>query len=242
MYSVTSTGNHVRPPTILPTVCGSGEKERIITPYRADRFEYYLRKHNLLDKHPKLLEHLRRGFPIGDFPPLPKTYTPPTFPSADKHEDFIRTYLAEEIALGRVSGPFSADKVRALLGGEFVTSPLHVKEKPNKPGEFRLIQNFSFEHADGLVVNEFIDPNDYPTRWGTTAMVAEIVSTSSLSTFREGDTVQFSRKSERGAPLRSCLALKTALSSIVVSSGAKSSLFPPFLGGNCTSGCSDGGT
>ena len=180
-------GANVIPPDVKPVTVGKYIKDRIITPYRVDRFEHYLRKHRLLDKHPSLLQNLRTGFPIGNFQKLDKTLTPPNSRSAAQHEEFIRSYIQEERSKGRVNGPYTATTVSRLLGGHFVTSPLSVKEKAGKPGKYRLIQNFSFKHDTGFAVNDCIDPNEYPTRWGTTAMVAEIVSVTLCSAFSSRD-------------------------------------------------------
>lgn len=170
----------VVPPIITPVLSGAGERDRIITPYRADALEAKLRQYGLLDKYPQLPDRFRYGFPIGDFQPLKKTYTPKNHSSAYEHLDFIRQYVAEQVSLNRMSGPYTAREVQSKLKSHFMTSPLGVVDKAGSPGKYRLIQNCSFKNEDGFSVDDFIDANDFPTTWGTAAEVAQIVSHLSL--------------------------------------------------------------
>ncbi len=63
-----------------------------------------------------------------------------------------------------------------ILGSPFRTSPLAVTEKPGSTSGWRLIQNCSFKDRHGVSVNDMIDSDDFQTKWGTAAEVAEIVS------------------------------------------------------------------
>src|SRR6266550_1050591 len=47
-------------------------RSKIVTPYNADAFEYFLNKYNLSDTYPHLVRNLRNGFPLGEFPELEK--------------------------------------------------------------------------------------------------------------------------------------------------------------------------
>lgn len=178
------------PPIITPVLKGVGEKDRVITPYRADALEAKLREFGLLEKYPYLPDRFRYGFPIGDFDPLKKTYTPRNHSSAYEHIDFIRNYVTEQVSLQRMSGPYTLREVQTKLGSHFMTSPLGVVDKAGSPGKFRLIQSCSFKNEDGFSVNDFIDSNNFPTTWGTAAEVAQIVS---ISSQHHGSRVRLSR-------------------------------------------------
>lgn len=119
---------------------------------------------------------MRHGFPIGDVPPLTRTYTPKNHKSAEEHPEIIRDYCNEEVKLGRMSGPFSKEETHRIFGGHFASSPLGLVEKSGEPGKFRIVRDLSFENEDGFAVNKFLDADDFPTEWGTAAQVAEIVS------------------------------------------------------------------
>lgn len=124
---------------------------------------------------------MRNGFPIGDMPPLTRTYTPPNHKSALDNPDVIREYLTEEVSLSRMSGPFTAKQVESELGGFFVSCPLGLVEKAGEPGKFRIIRDLSYHNKeDGYSVNEHLNADDFPTEWGTAAQVAEIVSFTSI--------------------------------------------------------------
>jgi len=159
----------------------------IVTPYNADAFEHLLRKFNLTSRYPDLAHNIRNGFPIGNMPILTRSYTPPNHKSALDNPSVIREYLAEEVSLGRMSGPLSASQVEAELGGFFVSCPIGLVEKAGSPGKFRIIRDLSYHNKDnGYSVNEHLDSDDFPTEWGTASQVAEIVSSSpfSLQTLR----------------------------------------------------------
>jgi hypothetical protein len=149
---------------------------RIVTPYAPEAYEHFLKHFNLTEKYPNLVFNLQHGFPIGDIPPPTRTYIPKNHKSALEHIDVIRTYCQEEVALGRMSGPFTADEVFEILGGHFVSSPLGVVEKAGEPGKFRVVRDLSYQNPDGYSVNSLLDSDDFPTEWGTAAQVAEIVS------------------------------------------------------------------
>jgi len=149
---------------------------RVVTPYDPEAYNLFLKRFNLTEKYPNLVFNLQHGFPIGDIPPPTCTYIPKNHKSALDHIDVIRTYCEEEVALGRMSGPFSADEVFDILGRHFVSSPLGVVEKSGEPGKFRVVRDLSYQNPDGYSVNGFLDSDDFPTEWGTAAQVADIVS------------------------------------------------------------------
>ena len=151
---------------------------RIITPYDADAFEASLKEADLTHVYPDLAHNIRFGFPIGDVAPISETYTPPNHFSVDEHLPDILKYFHEERNLGRMSGPFTKDEVENILG-PFRTSPIQVHivlAKDLDPEKKRICRNFSFKGVMGFSVNDCIDSDDYPTRWGSASVVEEIVS------------------------------------------------------------------
>jgi hypothetical protein len=88
--------------------------KKIVTPYDPDAFEHFLDKHNITS-YPDLTHNLRHGFPLGDMPNLTKTNIIPNHPSIFMHSKAIDEYISEEVVVDRMSGPFSADQVEAIL-------------------------------------------------------------------------------------------------------------------------------
>jgi hypothetical protein len=158
--------------------------ERIITPYNADTYEDYLARFDLTDKYPDLVFNLRNGFPIGNMPPLSRSYTPSNHKSALEHPEVIRDYLAEECSFGQMSGPYTHQQIEQELSGHFVSCPLGLVEKAGEPGKFRIICDLSYKNKeDNYSVNSFLDADDFPTEWGTASQVAEIVCLSTMFNF-----------------------------------------------------------
>lgn len=164
------------PPVITPAVSGASERDRIITPYRAEVFEAELRKWGIWEAFSYLPTRLRCGFPIGDMEPLTRTFTPENHKGGKEHMDFIEEYVREQVGLGHMTGPYTRTQLEEILGGHFRSSPLSVVEKAGSAGKWRLIQNCSFPDEFGISVNDMIDSDDFPTEWGTASEVAEIVS------------------------------------------------------------------
>lgn len=174
-----TTAHIVVPPTIMPLVSGVSERDRIITPYRADVFESELRKFGLFQKYPSLPNKFRFGFPIGDFEFLPQTFTPKNHSSSIEHIDFVLKYVAEQVSIGRMTGPYTRLHVESILRSKFVSSPISVVRDASS-SKLRLVQNCSYRGERGIFVNDHIDSDNFLTTWGTAAMVAEIVRDSSL--------------------------------------------------------------
>ena len=170
-----SGASSVVPPVVKPLVQGSG-RERIVTPYRADAFERRLRRLGLLGKHPQLPARIRGGFPMGKFSPLKKTYVPDNHVKRPEHLAFIRKYVSEQVALKRMEGPYDERTVKSILRSDFMTSPLFVIDKTGSPAKYRLVQDCSHKNEDGFSVNDSIEAEDFPTKWGNAASVAQIVS------------------------------------------------------------------
>jgi hypothetical protein len=105
--------------------------------------------------------------------PLP----PPNLPGALHHTDTIRAYIAEELHLGRFSGPFTQEELECKIG-PFRSSPLQVATKEGAPGELaklRVCRHLSYKGKTQSSINDEINTDDYPTRWGKATDVADIV-------------------------------------------------------------------
>ncbi|CDO71596.1 hypothetical protein BN946_scf184911.g66 [Trametes cinnabarina] len=164
------------PRAITPVVSGACERDRIITTYRAEAFEQELRRWGLWEKHHTLIAKLLFGFHIGDMRPLTKTFTPENHKGARENIDFVINYTSEQVKLGHMTGPYSEERVRDILGTHFRSSPLSVVPKSSlEPHKFCLIQNCSFRDEDGMSVNDMISADEFPMSWGTAAEVAEII-------------------------------------------------------------------
>ena len=175
----------VVPPTIKPLVRGTAGRNRIITPYRADAFERRLRKLNLVENHVGLLGHLRDGFPVGDFQPLEKTYTPSNHATQAEQLDLIQEYIDGEVSLGRMDGPYDKDTVKRMLESEFMTSPSFVIEdlKSRSPEQFRPVQDYLHKNRDGFSVNGSAVFDEFCIEWHGAAWMTQTVSCSALRPF-----------------------------------------------------------
>jgi hypothetical protein len=155
---------------------------KIHTPYSALNFQSFLEHTQLLSRYPELPFKLTHGFPIGNLAPLTHTFTPPNLPGASLHADTIRAYISEELRLGRFSGPFTREALELKIGN-FRSSPLQVAVKEGMPGEptkYRVCRHLSYKGKAQSSINDEINSNEYPTRWGKATDVAEIVRLSHL--------------------------------------------------------------
>ena len=150
--------------------------------------------HSLLGRYPTLLSRITHGFPIAlDLPPLTRTFTPPNHYKSQEDELIIQGKVDKEVAAGRMSGPFTTKQAHSFFGGHFRTCPLSLVPKPVPVGvAWRMVENFSFEDADGLSVNSLINSDDFPTSWITAQEFGDWVSpTNASQTFRAVVPLQF---------------------------------------------------
>ncbi|KAF5369201.1 hypothetical protein D9615_009969 [Tricholomella constricta] len=155
--------------------------ERIVTPYDVSAYDRLLTKHNLHSNYPLLITNLTRGFPLGTLPKLTKSIIIKNHPSVDLHPEAVADYLSTEIALGRMSGPFTLPEVERILRGPIYCSPFIVAEQdtgPDSPPKLRVCRNLS--KADPLTgtpsVNSHIAKEDFPTRFDMAFRVADEVA------------------------------------------------------------------
>jgi hypothetical protein len=156
---------------------------KIISPYSADAFNYFLHKHNLSHLYPSLVSNLLSGFPIGFMPNMLATTIIPNHSSCDPFMNDVLSYLAEEVYDGRMSGPLSRTEVESTLRGPFYSSPLLVSVQPQAPGtpdKIRMCKNLSKGTKSVASVNSHILKTSFPTRFDTASRVADIVCYSLL--------------------------------------------------------------
>jgi hypothetical protein len=170
---------------IAPHTCLSDDPtdikvfERICMPYDSTAFEEDLSAYNLTNDYPILVRNLHEGFPIGNMPSLEETIIIPNHPSCLEHEAAVDAYIAGEIAAGRMSGPFTEDRAKEILGGHFFVSPLIVAtqtQEPGVPDKLRVCRHLSKEHDGHPSVNSHIEKEAFPTLFDTALRVADIVS------------------------------------------------------------------
>ncbi|PPQ82674.1 hypothetical protein CVT24_004343 [Panaeolus cyanescens] len=180
------TNNIVQRPRFDPSIHHSPSIfEKIVTPYSADAFELALANHGLVSKYPLLCQNLRNGFPLGEMPDIPHTNILPNHFSTLGHEETIDEYLKEEVASGRMDGPFTRLETERILRGPFQCSPLLIVVQPqgyNLPDKIRVCRHLSKANTRQNIpsVNSFIDKEDFPTRFDTASKVAAMVSLANL--------------------------------------------------------------
>ena len=136
---------------------------------RAEQFAWELRFHSDRQKVNFVLEGLRHGFHLG-FSPFQKLKSAKhNKPSAAQHPSVVDKYLANEVFLGRVAGPFSAPPFPNLRVSSF-----GVISKRGQPGKWRLIVALS--SPEGASVNDGIDPDEFTLHYIKLDQVIRVVS------------------------------------------------------------------
>jgi hypothetical protein len=146
----------------------SQRRIRAFTPLKADAWEASLKECGLFERHVNTVHSIFHGFNIG-FPSIQSTYAPTNNSSIDNNHTAFNEILERELDSQRYIAPMSQKEVEHLIG-PFQSSPLSLVPKANKPGKFRLIQNFSFPHSEKSncpSMNSWVDSSDYPCFWGT---------------------------------------------------------------------------
>ncbi len=169
-------------PPPLPLASSSSRPDillKIVTPYNADAYDSFFDLHpDLRRQYPTLVHKLKNGFSMGDFPDLEETVIWDNTRSVEERMEFVEEYFAEEVAAGRMDGPYSRQEVEEILGGPFQCSPISidVTYKPDGTEKLRLCNNLSKRSKQHPATNDFIDTSKYPTRFDTAAKVADTVS------------------------------------------------------------------
>ena len=97
----------------------------------------------------------------------------------DFHAD-IKAYISEELRLGRFSGPFTPPQLFNKIR-PFRSSPFQIVTKAGvngAPAKVRVCRNLSHKGVSGRSVNDEINSDDFPTRWGSAELTASVVSSS----------------------------------------------------------------
>ena len=188
---------HPRPPTPGSPDSLSPLLDRVVTPYNAELFEQLLHDHGLTHHYPNLVRDLRGGFALGRLPLLEHTTILPNHPSVDEAPGAVREYLATELGAGRMEGPFSRDEMTRVCRGHFFCSPLIVASSDQGPGlppKLRVCRNLSKDDPGAGVqaVNDYIDKEDFPTRFDMPWRMAELVSSTSLPQSLNPSSLPFS--------------------------------------------------
>ena len=129
-----------------------------VTPLKPDAFAEELRLHPDQALASFVVNGLRFGFRLGFQQNGPLKSATRNKPSAYQHPRVIGEYLANEVALGRVAGPFSSPPISNLHVSSFGVIP-----KKNQPGKWRLIVDLS--SPVGGSVNDGIDPDEFSLQY-----------------------------------------------------------------------------
>jgi len=150
-----------------------------VTPYNVDKFDILLHRYNLTSRYPTLSSDLHNGFHLGEFDTLLlNSYDHPNHKTALPHIDKIFSYIQDEVALGRMSGPFTWDELKKEAQGNVIVSPLSAVDKVGEPGKLRTTRDLSFKGKAPFSVNDKIDKDAFSTKWGTAVMVIDLVRAS----------------------------------------------------------------
>jgi hypothetical protein len=167
---------HIGPSNIL------SDYNTIITPYSANAFETALKSLSLTAQYHNTIHHLRHGFPMGNFEPIQETTIFVNDPSVETYWIQVDKYLTDEKASCHMIGPFTQSEMERVCGGPFWCCPMTVvfttadpTASPPKPEKFRPCTNAS-KKKGGISVNDQIDSDEFPTRWGSAAQMGEYVS------------------------------------------------------------------
>jgi len=139
-----------------------------VTPLMISGWRAYMQKHKLVHKYPNVLSYLQHGAVIG-VPQIRHSFSPNNKPSVPLYSDHFRTILQREYSTRRHLGPFTKEQLEKAIG-PFQTSPLSIIPKTNKPGKFRIIQDFSYPRTPTSPIpsiNAALDSSSFPCTWGT---------------------------------------------------------------------------
>ena len=91
--------------------------------------------------------------------------------------NFICTYITGEQAVGCYSKGFTPEELEQPIG-PFCTSSLGLVPKPNSD-VLQMIQDMLFphDHQSMCSINHGINPNDFPTAWGTFDATSSLILT-----------------------------------------------------------------
>ena len=125
-----------------------------VSPLNVELFEAELSRHPDRAKVNFVLQGIKEGFRLGCDKPVTLKSARRNKLSAYQHAGVIDVYLANEVSLGRVVGPFDSPPVLNLHVSSFGVIP-----KKGQPGKWRLIVDLS--SPQGHSVNDGIDADSW---------------------------------------------------------------------------------
>ena len=134
-------------PGLLPPVSA-------VTPLQVAQFAWELKNHTNQPQVSFVLEGLLKGFRVGYNYPRKLKSASRNKPSAYAHPEIVDAYLANEVSLGRVAGPFDSPPLPGLHISSFA-----VIRKKGQPSKWRLIVDLS--SPNGSSVNDKISPDEF---------------------------------------------------------------------------------
>ena len=140
-----------------------------VSPLCATRFGLELQQHPNQALVSEVLQGLLQGFRLGFNPGFSLQSAKKNKASAYQHPEIVDAYLANEVALGRVAGPFHSPPLPNLHINSFGVIP-----KKGQPNKWHPILDMS--SPLGSSVNEGINPNDYPLQYIRVDDIVKMVS------------------------------------------------------------------
>ena len=140
-----------------------------VSPLKVEEFSRELASHPDQQKVSYVIEGLRHGFKLGFQASHRLRPAKKNKPSAFQHQQVVDEYLANEVALGRVAGPFISPPLPHLHISSFGVIP-----KRGQPGKWRLIVDLS--SPGGSSVNDGIDPQDFTLQYITVDRIIQMVA------------------------------------------------------------------
>ena len=151
---------------------------KIIHPYDYNAFKQLLSLYNLTSAYPNLVNNLRSGFSLGDFPEILRTHIHKEPKFNLESSEVISTYIQKELSANHMSGPFSCLDIERILHGPFICSPFTVAHQPQGLSlldKLHVCQNLSKASLTLPSVNSFIYKDEFPICIDTAFWMAEIV-------------------------------------------------------------------
>lgn len=141
----------------------------MVSPLKPEEFASKLIQHPDQQLVAFVLDGLRNGFRLGFQHSRKLKSANKNKPSANHHPEVIDRYLANEVSLGRVAGPFPSPPFPNLHVSSFGVIP-----KKGQPGKWRLIVDLS--SPAGLSVNDGIDPDEFTLQYITVDQIIRMIS------------------------------------------------------------------
>ena len=140
-----------------------------VSPLKVDQFCRELSHHPNPQLVSSVLDGIRHGFKLGFSHHQPLRSARRNKPSAYAHPAVIDEYLANEVSLGRVAGPFTSPPFPFLHVSSFGVIP-----KKGQPGKWRLIVDLS--SPGGASVNDGINPDEFTLHYISVDQIIRMVS------------------------------------------------------------------